>query len=87
MLTPDASVLVEPTPDALADGLADVLTDREAAARVAAAAQRLAEERYSRDTYLARTRRAYDMLLSSLRPRSHAVPVTGPAAPGGQEPR
>jgi glycosyltransferase involved in cell wall biosynthesis len=87
VLTPDASVLVEPTPDALADGLADMLTDREAAARVAAAAQRLAEERYSRQSYLARTRRAYDMLVSSLRPRPQALPVTGPAAPGGQEPR
>jgi glycosyltransferase involved in cell wall biosynthesis len=87
VLTPDAAVLVEPTPDALAEGVAAMLTDRQAAARIAAAAQRLADERYSRESYLARTRRAYDMLLASVRPSQPAVRVAGPAAPGGREPR
>jgi glycosyltransferase involved in cell wall biosynthesis len=87
VLTPEAAVLVEPTPDALADGLARVLSDRGAAAAIATAAQVLAEQRYSRQSYLTRTRRAYDMLLSCMRPRPRTVPMTGPAASGGREPR
>ncbi len=87
VLTPDSAVLVDPTPEALADGLAQVLTNREAASRVAAAAQRLAEDRYSRQSYLTRTRRAYDMLMASARPPRHVVSLPGPAASGGREPR
>jgi len=87
VLGPETAVLVEPTPGALADGLARMLLDRDAAARVAAAAASLADARYSRQSYLSRTRRAYDMLLAGVRPRPRAVAMPGPAAPGGQEPR
>ena len=88
VLTPEAAVLVEPTPEALATGLASVLQDREAAERVAAAARQLAETRYSRDSYLSRTRQAYAKLLASLRPGTRPVQVApGSAASGGQEPR
>lgn len=85
VLSSDAAVLVEPEPAALADGLARMVTDRTAAARIAANAQRLAEDRYSRQSYLTRTRRAYDMLLSSVRARAVAMP--GPAPTGSREPR
>jgi glycosyltransferase involved in cell wall biosynthesis len=86
VLTPESAVLVDPTAAALADGLARVLGDRQEAARVAAGAQRLADERYSRESYLTRTRRAYAMLLASMR-GAGAVPVTGAAPSAGQEPR
>ena len=86
-LTPETAVLVPPTAQGLADGLARVLNDRDAAARIAAAARTLADERYSRESYLTRTRRAYAMLLASMRPRPRPIAVTGPAASGGREPR
>ncbi|HTU98959.1 MAG TPA: glycosyltransferase family 4 protein [Luteitalea sp.] len=85
-LTPETSVLVPPTADGLADGLARVLTDRTEADRIAAAARTLSETRYSRESYLTRTRRAYAMLLASVRPGPRPVAVTGPAA-SGRDPR
>lgn len=87
VLTPDAAVLVTPTPEALADGLARMLLDRQAAATVAAAAHRLADDHYSRAIYVQRTRRAYDMLVSSMRPPTRAVAVPGPSVTPGREPQ
>ena len=86
VLTAEAAVLVPPTPEALADGLARVLVDREAAARVSAAAQQLADAQYSRESYLSRTRRAYGLLIDSLRPGPRPVAMPGAAA-GGPESR
>ncbi len=87
VLTPESSVLVEPTADALADGLARMLLDPAEAASVAAGARQLAEAQYSRQSYLARTRRAYDMLLAVGRARTRPVAMPGPAASGGPDPR
>ncbi len=87
VLTPDSAVLVEPTPDALAAGLASVLQDPDVGLRVATAAQALAEARYSRQSYLARTRQAYAMLLAAARPGARPVPVTGPVSSSGRETR
>ena len=87
VLTPESAVLVEPEAGALAEGLARVLVDRAESTRIAEGARRLADERYSRDSYLSRTRRAYDMLLASMRIGSRAVAVTGTAAPGGRDSR
>ncbi|WP_157899313.1 glycosyltransferase [Luteitalea pratensis] len=87
VLTADSAVLVEPTPDALAAGLAEVLQDRQAAARLAASAHQLADARYSRQSYLSRTRQAYALLLESMRPRPRTVPLAGAAPSGGREPR
>lgn len=86
VLTPDAAVLVAPTPEALADGLARVLLDREEAGRIAQAARDLADDRYSRESYLTRTRRAYDLLWRALRPGPRPVAMPGAAA-NGPEPR
>jgi glycosyltransferase involved in cell wall biosynthesis len=87
VLSPASAILVDPQAEALADGLTRVLVDRAEAARVAAGAQRLAEEQYSRQSYLSRTRRAYDMLLASVRIGTRPVAMTGPAASGGRDPR
>ena len=87
VLTPEAAVLVEPAPDALAAGLAEVLQDRAAAVRIATAAHQLAEARYSRQSYLLRTRQAYALLLQSTRARPRTVPLAGAAPSRGPEPR
>ncbi|MBA2354459.1 MAG: glycosyltransferase, partial [Acidobacteria bacterium] len=87
VLTADAAVLVPPTAAGLAHGLARMLLDPAAAARVAAAACRLAEDRYSRQVYVSRTRRAYDMLLSTVAARPAPMAVAGGAATGGPDSR
>ncbi len=87
VLSADSAVLVEPDAEGLADGLARVLLDPAEGARVAAAAQVLADAQYSRQSYVSRTRRAYDMLLGSMRPSPRPVAITGPAASGGREPQ
>lgn len=87
VLTPDTAVLVPPTAARLAEGLARVLTHPAEAARIAEAAQRLAEQRYSPGVYVARTRRAYDLLLSSMHVRPAAVALPDGAPTGGPEPR
>ena len=58
------AMLVPPDPEAFADSIGQLIdrpADRE---RIAAAAAALAASRYSREAYLARTREAYDRLLS-----------------------
>jgi len=85
VLTSASAVLVDPTPHALAAGLATVLQDREVGRRVAAAALTLAEARYSRQSYLSRTRQAYAMLLAAVRPGTQQVRVPGPAASRGRD--
>ncbi len=87
VLDPTTAVLVDPEPEALAAGLARVLADRAEAARVADEARRLADDRYSRQSYLARTRRAYAMLLGARRPGVAAIAMPGQAASGGPEPQ
>jgi glycosyltransferase involved in cell wall biosynthesis len=57
--------LAEPAPEAFAEALAGVLLDPAEGQRLAAAAARLAAERYSREAYLARTARAYEMLVGA----------------------
>ncbi|MCC6163468.1 MAG: glycosyltransferase [Acidobacteria bacterium] len=85
VLSPDSAVLVEPTPDALADGLARAIVEPALAGRVVDGARRLADDQYSRQSYLTRTRRAYEMLMASMRHR--VLPVAGAAASGGQDGR
>ena len=87
VLSPQSAVLVEPTAEALADGLASVLVDREQATRIADGARRLADEQYSRASYLSRTRRAYDLLLASMPVGPRPMPVAGPAPSGGTDRR
>jgi glycosyltransferase involved in cell wall biosynthesis len=85
VLSADTAVLVDTTPDALAAGLVRALTDTAERARLVGNAQRLAQERYSRDSYVARTRRAYDMLAAPPVQAARPLPLPGRAASGGRE--
>jgi glycosyltransferase involved in cell wall biosynthesis len=76
VLSPDVSLLVEPTADALAEGLARLIEAPDEGRRLADAARRLAEQRYSRDAYLSRTREAYRRLVDG---PPAAPPVVRPA--------
>jgi glycosyltransferase involved in cell wall biosynthesis len=63
VLDDDVSILVEPTPEGLAAGLVRGLTDP-AAATLGERARHLAETKYSDEAFVAKTRRAYEVLVS-----------------------
>lgn len=63
VLDDTSAVLVEPSGEAFAEGLSRVLDQPHLAARVVQGAQALAASKYSRATYLEKTRQAYAMLL------------------------
>ena len=65
VLTPQTARLVPPEPEALAAAMAQLIDRPDERARLAAAAGALAETRYSRASYLARTAAAYDDLLAA----------------------
>lgn len=85
VLSDASAVLVAPTVEGLAEGLRSMLTDAEARERLVAGAMRLADEHYSRASYLSRTRRAYAMLTAGRPPAPSVVPLPGQAASGGRE--
>lgn len=58
VLHPDVAVLAPPTPRGFADGIVRALLDDDLRARLGPSARRLAEDKYSYDTYLARTQEA-----------------------------
>ena len=64
VLTPETARLVRPDPEALAAAMAQLIDRPDERARLAEAARTLAETRYSRVSYLARTAAAYDHLLA-----------------------
>lgn len=85
VLEPGTAVLTPPDPAAFATALARLLDDPDERRRIAAAAAALAADKYSRASYLARTREAYDRLLgagAASRPTggSGARGETGPVA-------
>ncbi|MGH9161391.1 MAG: glycosyltransferase family 4 protein [Vicinamibacteraceae bacterium] len=63
-----SALLVGPEAEALADGLAALLRNPAARARLAEGARQLARTKYSRAGYVERTRRAYELLMDG-RPR------------------
>ena len=65
VLSAESALLVDPTVEGLAAGLARMIDDPSEAARPSAGAQRLSDERYSRQVYLARTRDIYRKLMAS----------------------
>jgi glycosyltransferase involved in cell wall biosynthesis len=78
VLTPDIAVLVEPGPEAFAEALAALLDDPEARATLAARARAVAQEKYSRESYLRRTAQAYARLTSGAPGQaSTSIPVAG----------
>jgi glycosyltransferase involved in cell wall biosynthesis len=62
VLTPDISKLVAPDPGPLADAVLDLIDHPEDRARLAAAARLVAQEKYSRESYVRRTAQAYERL-------------------------
>jgi len=85
VLEPGTAVLVPPEPEAFAAALGRLLDAPKERERIAAAAGALAAGKYSRASYLARTRDAYDRLLgaAAVRPPSAASgpqDATGPVA-------
>ena len=76
VLEPGTAVLVAPEPEAFAAALRHLLDDPAERERIAAAAAVLAASKYSRASYLARTRDAYERLLG-------AAAVRAPSAASG----
>lgn len=72
VLTPEVALLSPTEPDAFASAIGSLLDDPARRARLATAAQALAESRYSRAVYLQRTADAYRRLMAS---RADATPV------------
>jgi glycosyltransferase involved in cell wall biosynthesis len=78
VLTPDLAALVTPEPEAFAEALAALLDDPGARAGLAARAREVAEEKYSRESYLRRTAQAYARLSpGATGPASTSIPVAG----------
>ena len=59
ILTSDIALLVQPTPDALAEGAIRLLSDRNYAHTLGTTAQNVAEQHYSWNAFLEKNRRAY----------------------------
>jgi glycosyltransferase involved in cell wall biosynthesis len=77
VLTDDTAILTEPTAESFGKGIVSALQDSARAARIGAAAQRLAATKYSYEAYLDRTRQACAALFSD-RVREAAPPVRLP---------
>jgi glycosyltransferase involved in cell wall biosynthesis len=77
VLGEEVCFLVEPEVDAMAAGLARALSDRAAAARVAAAARALYQRAYARPVYEGKMRALLD-LLGCTAPRAAAAAATSP---------
>ncbi len=66
VLSDDTAFLADPTPAGFAQGILAALADPAAAAAVGVRARQLAETRYSDEAYLAKTRRACDLLFAGV---------------------
>jgi glycosyltransferase involved in cell wall biosynthesis len=62
VLTPDIAALVEPEPEPFAEALAALLDDPAARMALAVRARAVADEKYSRESYVRRTAQAYARL-------------------------
>src|SRR5688572_7389554 len=62
VLTPEIAKLVEPKPELFANAVLQLIDSPSERARLAAAAQSVAQEKYSRESYLRRTAQAYQRL-------------------------
>jgi len=75
VLTPEIAALVTPEPQPFADALAALLDNPEARKRLAVRAQAVADEKYSRATYMRRTAQAYARLTPGAGTVSSSLPV------------
>jgi glycosyltransferase involved in cell wall biosynthesis len=62
VLTPEISKLAEPAAGPFAEAILDLLDHPDQRARLSSAARRVAQEKYSRESYLRRTAQAYERL-------------------------
>jgi glycosyltransferase involved in cell wall biosynthesis len=62
VLTPDIATLVDPRPEPFAGAMLQLIDHPAERLRLAAAARAVAEQKYSRETYLRRTAQAYERL-------------------------
>jgi glycosyltransferase involved in cell wall biosynthesis len=81
VLTPEIARLVDPRPDPLADAMLELIEQPSERARLADAARRVADQKYSRQSYLKRTADAYRRLGA---PDAPVAPVA-PDAPAKTE--
>ena len=83
VLTPEIAELVDPKPEPIAGAMLQLIDSPAARRRLAAAAHLVAQEKYSRDSYLRRTADAYARLgaSASAPPNSPELRRDGPAAP------
>jgi glycosyltransferase involved in cell wall biosynthesis len=63
VLNPNVAVLVDPNPQAFAQGIISVLENLSLAAQLSAQARILSEERYDFQTFIQRTARVLEMAL------------------------
>ncbi len=82
VLEPGTAVLVPPDPTAFAAAIGRLIDDPAERERVATAAAALAVRKYSRASYVERTREAYARLLGARALPAEAVAVTGGAVTG-----
>ena len=73
VLKPEFCKLVEPQPEPFADGILELLERPEERARLSQAAEAIAREKYSRESYLQRTAEAYRRL-SAAAPQAPKAP-------------
>ena len=67
VLDDTTAFLADPTPDAFAAAIAEVLGDPERAALIASRARTLADTKYGEDAFLAKTRQACELLVNEAR--------------------
>ena len=82
VLEPGTAVLVPPDPTAFAAAIGRLIDDPAERERVATAAAALAARKYSRASYVERTREAYARLLGARALPAEAVAATGGAVTG-----
>jgi glycosyltransferase involved in cell wall biosynthesis len=62
VLTPEIAKLADPVAGAFAAAMLDLIDDPQQRARLSASARAIAQQKYSRDSYMTRTAQAYDRL-------------------------
>ena len=86
VLSDAVAALADPTPESFAEAITRLLDDPSAGERLAVAARQLAETRYSRASYVARTREAVRRLLGDDLPPVPATSMESPTAGTRVEP-
>jgi glycosyltransferase involved in cell wall biosynthesis len=80
VLSPQIAMLADPTPEPFAAAMVTLIDRADERQRLAMAAAAVAQEKYSRESYMRRTAEAYSRLGAPVSPTSPASPVS-PASP------